>query len=62
MNKLYSFILKLVRDDRGQDTVEYTLMAGFVAVAAAGLLPGFTDNITVIFSKIASLTTPAASA
>ena len=34
MNKLYSLILRLVKDERGQDMVEYALLAGFIAVAA----------------------------
>ena len=31
--KLYTFICRLHNDLRGQDLVEYALMAGFVAVA-----------------------------
>ena len=55
MKKLYSLILKLARDERGQDMVEYALLAGFIAVAAGAVLPGIADNISVIFSKMASL-------
>ena len=32
MNRLYSVILRLVQDERGQDMVEYALLAGFIAV------------------------------
>ena len=55
MNKLYSLILKLQRDERGQDMVEYALLAGFIAVAAGAILPGISASISVIFSKMASL-------
>ena len=55
MTKLYSCILKLVRDECGQDMVEYALLAGFIAVAAGAVLPGISDNISTIFSKMASL-------
>ncbi len=55
MNKLYSLILRLVKDERGQDMVEYALLAGFIAVAAGAILPGISDNISIIFSKMASL-------
>ncbi len=60
MNKLYSLILKLARDERGQDMVEYALLAGFIAVAAGAILPGISDSISTIFSKMASLVSVAA--
>ena len=55
MTKLYSFLQRLTRDERGQDLIEYALLAGFVAVAAGALLPNISDQISTIFSKIASL-------
>ncbi len=60
MNKLYSLILKLTRDERGQDMVEYALLAGFIAVAAGAILPGISGSISTIFSKMASLVANAA--
>jgi Flp pilus assembly pilin Flp len=47
--------LQLWANQRGQDLVEYALMAGFVAVAAGAIMPGVAANISTIFSKIASL-------
>ena len=61
MNKLYKALLRLGRDERGQDMVEYALLAGFIAVAAGALLPGISNNISIIFSKMASLVQNAAS-
>ena len=52
--------LKIWRDTRGQDLIEYALMAGFVAVAAGAIMPGVSNSISVIFSKIASVMTNAA--
>jgi Flp pilus assembly pilin Flp len=60
MNKLYAFILKLARDERGQDMVEYALLAGFIAVAAGAILPGISDNISIIFSRMGSVVAEAA--
>ena len=60
MNKLYSLILKLARDERGQDMVEYALLAGFIAVAAGAILPGISGSISTIFSKMSSLVSVAA--
>ena len=47
--------LKALRDTRGQDLIEYALMAGFVAVAAGAFMPGVADSISTIFSKVASV-------
>ena len=52
----------LARDKKGQDLVEYALLAGFIAVAAGALLPGISTSISTIFSKMASVLTNAASA
>ena len=53
--------LRIWRDTRGQDLIEYALMAGFVAVAAGAVMPGVSSQISTIFSKINSLLTQAAS-
>ena len=60
MIKLYSFLKRLARDERGQDMVEYALLAGFIAVAAGALLPGISADISIIFSKMASIVANAA--
>lgn len=44
--------LRIWKDTRGQDLIEYALMAGFVAVAAGAIMPGVATSITQIFSKI----------
>ena len=48
-------LLKIWRDQRGQDLIEYALMAGFVAVAAGAIMPGVSVSISQIFSKVASV-------
>ncbi len=53
--------LKVLKDTRGQDLIEYALMAGFVAVAAGAIMPGVATSISTIFSKVASVLTVAAS-
>ena len=49
------------KDQRGQDLIEYALMAGFVAVAAGAIMPGVASSINVVFSKINSIMVDAAS-
>ena len=60
MNKLHALFLRLQSDERGQDMVEYALLAGFISVAAGALLPGIAEGLSVIFSKMTSLVSNAA--
>jgi Flp pilus assembly pilin Flp len=43
------------RETKGQDLIEYALMAGFVAVAAGAVMPSVSTSISTIFSKIGSV-------
>jgi pilus assembly protein Flp/PilA len=52
--------LSIWKDTRGQDLIEYALMAGFVAVAAGAAMPGVSVQISTIFAKVDSLLTTAA--
>jgi pilus assembly protein Flp/PilA len=52
--------LNIWRDTKGQDLIEYALMAGFVAVAAGAIMPGVATSISTIFSKISSVMSTAA--
>jgi pilus assembly protein Flp/PilA len=63
MTRITNLVLKLkvLKDTRGQDLIEYALMAGFVAVAAGAVMPGVATSISTIFSKVASVMTVAAS-
>ena len=46
----------LISDGRGQDLVEYALLSGFIAVVGGAFLPSIPDSISIIFSRIESLT------
>jgi Flp pilus assembly pilin Flp len=52
-------LAKIWRDERGQDLIEYALMAGFVAVAAGAIMPNVASSISTIFSQISSVLTAA---
>ncbi len=63
MDRINMYLLKLrglVDDNKGQDMVEYALLAGFVAVAAGALLPAISGSISTIFSRMGSVLTLAA--
>lgn len=57
MNRILKVVLwaKIWRDERGQDLIEYALMAGFVAVAAGAIMPNVASSISTIFSQISSV-------
>jgi Flp pilus assembly pilin Flp len=63
MQKFINSLLKLriVLNTKGQDLVEYALMAGFVAVAAGAIMPDISTSVSQIFSQVASVLTGAAS-
>lgn len=64
MRRIQDFILKsqILKDSKGQDLIEYALMAGFVAIAAGSIMPGVSTSISTIFSKVASSMSRAAAA
>lgn len=51
---LDAWLRKVCADLRGQDMIEYALMAGLVALASAAVSPQVTGSFSTIFSKIGS--------
>jgi pilus assembly protein Flp/PilA len=62
MKKLMNLVVRLqiLKDTKGQDLIEYALMAGFVAVAAGAIMPGVASSINIVFSKVNSIMIKAA--
>jgi Flp pilus assembly pilin Flp len=54
-------LVKLANETRGQDLVEYALMAGFVAVAAGAVMPNVSGSTGTIFSQVSSVMAASAS-
>jgi pilus assembly protein Flp/PilA len=44
--------MRIWKDTRGQDLIEYALLAGFVAVAGAATMPQIAQKLTTIFSNV----------
>jgi Flp pilus assembly pilin Flp len=56
MDKLYYGAYRLWKDNRGQDMIEYALMAASIVVVVAGFLPQtLMPSVSTIFSKLVSL-------
>jgi Flp pilus assembly pilin Flp len=62
MNRVIRLVVKwqIWKDRKGQDLIEYALMAGFVAVAAGAIMPGVASSINIVFSKVNSIMVEAA--
>ena len=54
-NMIFVWKLRIWKDTKGQDLIEYALMAGFVAVAAGAIMPDVAASISTIFSKISTV-------
>jgi pilus assembly protein Flp/PilA len=61
VTRAFVLLTQIWRDRRGQDLIEYALMAGFVAVAAGAIMPGVSSSISTIFSEVGSVMANAAS-
>jgi Flp pilus assembly pilin Flp len=54
-HRAFVLLMQAWRDRRGQDLIEYALMAGFVAVAAGAIMPAVSSSISAIFSQVSSV-------
>jgi Flp pilus assembly pilin Flp len=59
MTVLYEAIvcLQVWQDNRGQDLIEYALMAALVAAMAGAIMPGAASSVNTIFSRVNSVLT-----
>jgi len=58
---LLNGIRELLGDQRGQDLIEYALMAGFVATSVVTMFNGVASSFTIVLSKVNSVMVIAAS-
>ncbi|MEZ5361204.1 MAG: Flp family type IVb pilin [Bryobacterales bacterium] len=63
MHKIWMTLLRLHlwREERGQDLVEYALLASLTAVASALFVPELSASMNTIYSRLASKLVQAAS-
>ncbi len=62
MHPIRNFVgkLEICKDTVGQDLVEYALLGGLLAVGAGVILPGVSDNVNLLLSRVGSVLTVAA--
>lgn len=51
---MLKFIVRLRRDDEGQDLVEYVLLIALIALAVAAAFPPVTAAITTVFQNVSA--------
>ncbi len=63
MRKIKELLLKAAiwQDTRGQDLIEYALLAGFLALAAAAVIPQVGASVNSLFTAIQQQLTSATS-
>lgn len=52
MFSITTMVKNFIRDEEGQDVIEYGLLAAFIAIVAAVLLVLFKDPIENIYTRI----------
>ncbi|MFZ0631853.1 MAG: Flp family type IVb pilin [Acidobacteriaceae bacterium] len=52
MNRCGSLLRKLIREDSGQDLIEYALIAALIALAAITAMKALTTKINTEFNTI----------
>ena len=57
-----SLVQRLIREDDGQDIIEYALLAAFVSIVAYALVVAIGEDVVTIYSSTNGATTAAASA
>lgn len=52
MDKIKSFTVRLLRDEEGQDIIEYGLVAAFISVVLAAILLEFSTPLNAIYEHV----------
>ena len=61
---MQTLLRQLVRDDAGQDLIEYALLAGFIALASVAMITSIGTGVNTVYTNVNSqvdLTAAAAS-
>jgi pilus assembly protein Flp/PilA len=60
MKNYRSLLLNLLRDESGQDLIEYALVAGIISLGCVAALSPVATDLTTLFDNIATQLTSAA--
>ena len=46
------FLLRLAREDEGQDLIEYALLAGFIALASVAMITNIGSGVNDVYTAV----------
>ncbi len=46
------FLLRLAREDKGQDLIEYALLAGFIALGSVAIITTLGGEVSALFTTV----------
>jgi pilus assembly protein Flp/PilA len=55
-----SVVVRFMRDDEGQDLIEYGLLAGIITVAVVGAISAIAGRVQSLFSNLNTAIAPVA--
>jgi pilus assembly protein Flp/PilA len=56
-----TLLTRFIREDEGQDIIEYALLAGFISITAYVVLSTIGTNVNSVYSTVNTATSSAAS-
>ena len=59
---MQTLLRQLVRDDAGQDLIEYALLAGFIALASVAMITSIGTGVNTVYTNVNSQVDAAAGA
>ena len=57
-----NLMARFVREEEGQDIIEYSLLAAFISISGYLILSSIGTNVNSIYTKVQTATTSAANA
>ena len=49
---MHDFLLRLAREDKGQDLIEYALLAGFIALGSVAIITALGGEVSALFTTV----------
>ena len=49
-----NFMMSLMRDEQGQDLIEYALLAGLISILCVAVIQGAGQKVSALFSKVSA--------
>jgi pilus assembly protein Flp/PilA len=57
-----NLFVRFVREDEGQDIIEYSLLAAFISISGYLILQAIGSNVNTIYGKVQTATSAASTA